>query len=78
MKISLPNAVTQRFGRQVLIAQKNSPRILFVTGLGLMGATVVSSSKATLQLEGVLDEIKDNRVAVREAQDRQPGKYTDK
>lgn len=61
MKLSLPNAVTTRFARQVLIAQKNSPQLLFVGGLALMGGTVVSACRGTLKLEAALDDIRMDR-----------------
>ena len=78
MKLSLPNAVTTRTARAALVAQKNSPKFLFYGGLALMGATVVSSSKATLKLGDVLDEIKDDREAVQSAAERTPGKYSER
>lgn len=67
MKLQLPNAVTTRFARQVLVAQKNAPQVLFVGGLALMGATVVSACRGTLKLESTLDEIRADREAVLES-----------
>lgn len=61
MKISLPNAITSRAGRAILVSQKHSPQFLFYGGLALAGATVVSACRGTLKLEDVLDDIKQDR-----------------
>lgn len=61
MKINLPNAVTSRVAHSGLALSKHSPKMLFWGGLVLMGATIVSSSSATLRLGDVLDEIKEDR-----------------
>ncbi len=52
----VPNAVTTRFARQLLIAQKNSPQILF--GLGVVSGvtSTVLACRATLKLDSVLAE----------------------
>lgn len=55
MKI-IPNAVTRRFGRQILVLQKNSPRILFVAGITGVVASTVIACRATLKLEEVLND----------------------
>lgn len=52
----LRNAVTSKFGRQVLQLQKHSPVILFGVGVVGMVTTVVLASRATLQIEEILDE----------------------
>lgn len=53
----IPNAVTAKVARQVLVAQKHSPQILFVAGIaGAITSTIVAC-KATLKLEGVIDDI---------------------
>lgn len=78
MKLSLPNAITTRVAKQALVAQKHSPRILFFSGLALMGATVVTSAKATLQLGDVLDDIRRDREDVQAVQVRHPEKYSDR
>lgn len=57
MKIqNIANAVTSKIGRQGLKLQKSSPTIMFVGGVVGVVATVVLASKATLQLEEILDE----------------------
>ncbi len=52
----IPAAVTLKVARTALVLQKNSPSILF--GVGVVGvvATAVLASKATLEVEGVLEE----------------------
>jgi hypothetical protein len=51
---ALKNVVTSKVGRQILQAQKHSPKLLFGAGVvGVIG-TAVLASKATLGLEEVL------------------------
>lgn len=65
MKFKLPNGVTRRVARQILVVQKNSPTLLFVGGIaGAVGATVLAC-QATLKLEAVLED------AVHDKQDAQ-------
>jgi hypothetical protein len=78
MKLNLPNAVTTRMARQSLVLQKASPRILFYSGLALMGATVVTACKGTLKLEGVLEDVRRDREDVKENALRNPDKFTDR
>jgi hypothetical protein len=52
----IPNAVTSRAGRTILLTQKNSPTILFAVGVVGVVGTVVLACKATLKVEEVLDE----------------------
>lgn len=53
---SIKNAVTSKVGRQALIAQKHSPKLLFVAGVVGVGATVILACRATLKVEEVLEE----------------------
>lgn len=56
--MKLPDGVTRRLAKQVLLAKKNSPHIFFAAGIvGAVGSTVLAC-KATLKLEEVLDEVK--------------------
>lgn len=57
MKLKLiKDFVTSKIGRQILVAQKHSPTILFGAGVvGVVTAAVIAS-RATLKLESVLDE----------------------
>lgn len=55
----IPNVVSRAVGRQMLIAQKNSPKMMFVGGLiGVVGSSVLAC-RATLKLMDTLDEIKE-------------------
>lgn len=56
----VPNAISRKIARQVLLAQKNSPSIMFGAGVvGVVGSTVLAC-KATLKLESVLSEAQNN------------------
>lgn len=78
MKINLPAAVTTRFARQVLIAQKNSPQLLFAGGIVLMGATVVTACQATLKVGDVLDDVRTDREDILKVSAAKPEKYDDR
>ncbi len=53
----VPEAISRKIARQVLLANKNSPNILFGVGVvGFIGTTVLAS-RATLKLDSVLTEI---------------------
>ena len=56
MKLSMPNAISSRSAMAVLKIRKNSPTILFGSGIVLGLATVVTACRATLQVEEVLNE----------------------
>jgi hypothetical protein len=60
MKLKLPSAVTQTVSRQILIGKKHSPTILFVGGVVGVVATTVTACRATLKLERVINETKEN------------------
>lgn len=51
------DAITSKFGRQILKGKKHAPVVLFVAGaVGVVGATVLAC-RATLKMHDVLDEI---------------------
>lgn len=52
----IPNSVSRAVAKQVLVAQKHSPTILFVAGVVGVVATTVTACKATLELDGVLQD----------------------
>lgn len=54
--MSLKTNVTVKVGRSVLRFKQNSPALMFGIGIGTMVGTVILASKATLQLESVLDK----------------------
>lgn len=52
-------AVARKIARNALVAQKNSPGVLFGVGVvGMVGSTVLAC-RATLKMESVLEEAKD-------------------
>lgn len=52
----IPNSVSAKVGRQILLTQKHSPTILFAGGVvGVVAATVLAC-RATLKLDEVLQE----------------------
>lgn len=53
----IPASITSKVFRQILIAQKHSPRLLFVGGLVGSVASTVLACKATLGLHQVLDDL---------------------
>ena len=73
----IPNAVSRQVGRQILLAQKNSPKILF--GLGIAGALTgtVLACKATLKLTDVLDEMEEEITGVKENLGESDGYHKD-
>lgn len=66
MKLGIPQAVSQKIARQALVAEMNSPQILFGAGIaGMIGSTVLAC-RATLKIEEVLDKAdRDMNVAMR-------------
>ncbi len=61
----VPQGMTRKMGRTILLAKKNSPHIFFVGGIaGVVGSTVLAC-RATLKLEMTLDGIKKDIDAVK-------------
>lgn len=56
----VPKAVTAKAGRALLKSQKHSPTILFVAGVAGVVTTTVLACRATLKLDEVLAEAKEN------------------
>lgn len=54
----VPQGLTRTVSRQILHAKKNSPHILFATGVVGVVTSTVLACRATLKLEKELDEIK--------------------
>lgn len=52
----IPNGVTRKFAHQIIVAKKNSPAVMFVSGVAGMIGTTVLASKATLKLEETLEK----------------------
>lgn len=69
-KIAAAKAVvTSKAGQQLLLAQKNSPALLFGAGVVGVVATVVLASKATLTLDPILDEFELQKAERKEAKE---------
>lgn len=56
----IPTGLTQMVGRQLLVASKHSPRVLFAAGIVGVVATAVTASRATMNLSDTLEEHKNN------------------
>lgn len=56
---AISNFVTSKAGRQLLKVRKHSPTVMFVAGAVGVVATVVLASRATLQVDRVLNEHED-------------------
>jgi hypothetical protein len=65
---SLKAATKLTTSRSLLKVKKNSPAILMVTGIVGMVATAVTASRATLQLEPVIDELNERLARSKELQ----------
>jgi hypothetical protein len=70
----IPNAVSMKFGRQLLVMQKSSPQVMFAGGVVAgLGATVLAC-RSTLQLSDVLEKAEDlkNKAVVTYDEGRNP------
>lgn len=73
----IPKSLSRMVGEVVLSSKKNSPTILFGAGVvGILG-TVVLSSKATLKVGDILDEVNENLENINKAATEHPEKYSD-
>lgn len=54
----IPESLTKAVSRKILVTKKNSPHILFVSGVLGVGVSTVLACKATLKLEKDLDELR--------------------
>lgn len=75
MKLKLPAAVTNKFGRQILHLQKASPRIMFVGGMIGLGTAGVLACRSTLKLSDVLDEAEKKKEMAAHEHDINAEKY---
>jgi hypothetical protein len=73
----VPAGLTQKFGRQILTIQKNSPNALFAAGIVGFVGTVVLASRATLKLGPVLDDIEREIEDVKYDLEGEPGYHKD-
>lgn len=78
MKLNaLTNKLTSKVGRQILIGQKHSPKILFVAGIVGVTATVVLACRATLKVEEVLEEAQSDIEKINSAIELHSDQYTE-
>lgn len=63
----VPNAVTVRLARQILLARKHSPVIMFTAGIAGSVTATVLACKATLKLEETLAKAEDTKNEITEA-----------
>lgn len=61
---AITNRATSRAGRQLLIARKHSPTVLFGTGVVGVVATAVLASRATLKMDEVLHEAEKRQIDI--------------
>jgi hypothetical protein len=59
------SAITRKFARSALLAQKNSPGVLFGAGVVGMTASTVLACRATLKMDKVVEEAKDKMKVAR-------------
>lgn len=64
---TIRNVLTSKMGRQILVARKHSPALLFGAGIVGVVATAILASRATLKLDEVLEEAQDELDRVRSA-----------
>lgn len=81
MKLSIDvvkNVITSKAARSVLLAQKNSPTILFASGVVGVVATVVLASRATLWMDAVVTEAEKDLDKCRTLHESGNPKYSDR
>jgi len=72
--MSIKTKVAMKMGRQILVLQKNSPKILFVSGIVGVVTSGVLACRATLKLPDTLDQIQEDINGVKAIPDN-PGNY---
>lgn len=71
----VPIAVTRLVGRNILIAQKNSPAIMLGAGVGMGILAAVKACQATLKLEDVIIHAQKDLDTLQEVSEVRPDKY---
>lgn len=71
----LPEQLGRTLSRQLLITQKQSPHILFVSGIAGVVGSAVLACKATLKLGDILEDTRANVEAIRNTPDFMPERY---
>ena len=72
----IPVSVTRMVSRQVLVAQKNSPTILFSAGVAGVITSTVLACRATLKLEEVLEDAETKKALVEKTALEHPDRYS--
>lgn len=78
LNLKVPAAVTNKFGRQILLVQKNSPTLMFATGIVGVVASTVLACRSTLKLEEVLEKTQKDMATAKELVHENPEQYTAK
>lgn len=76
--MKLPTGITTKMGRQLLLLDKASPKLLFAAGVVGFVGTVVLASRATLNLEERLWEPKKKLAEINVAAELKLDNYTEK
>ena len=74
--MKFPVALTVRFARAALIVKKNSPGIMFGSGIGLAGVATVLACKSTLKVDEVLKNAEKDREKLTVTHLERPEQYT--
>lgn len=72
----VPNSITSKVGRAALQTSKNSPTLLFGAGMVGFVATVALASRATLKMDTVVDETKENLQTAKELSEKNRPDYS--
>lgn len=72
----IPNAVSAKLSRQLLVAQKHSPALMFGAGIALGITATVKACQATLKVDGVLKVAETNRQKIGVAHEQHPAAYS--
>jgi hypothetical protein len=72
----IPASVTTKVARTILQGGKHSPTVLFVGGIVGVVATTVMASRATLKLDSVMAQTKENLETARTLKDADRADYT--
>ena len=73
----IPNAVSRKVGRAILQSRKSSPTLLFAAGVVGVVATTVIASRATLKVEGILEESRSKLAEAKELSESDNPKYSE-
>jgi hypothetical protein len=60
----IPNGVSSKIGRSILVGQKHSPTLLFAGGVVGVIATTIMASRATIRAQDVIDEHTENMAKI--------------